>query len=125
MNPKAGRPSVIQKNMQRMISAARTVVTMELVWLRVIRADHLETNDLGGSHGNLCVIAEPQTVYVIDHASGALLVTTERLELDLQGIRPVGVVHRNLSEALRVQLLQPVNYRLQLRPARGGNCWPL
>ena len=37
MNPKAGRPSVIQMNIQRMISAARMVMAMERVWLYVIR----------------------------------------------------------------------------------------
>ena len=99
-----------------MIGAARIVVAMEVVWLSVIETDHLEANDLGGRHSNLYFIAEPQAVNVIDHASGALLVTTERLELDQQSIWPVGVVHRNLPESLGVQLLQPVNYCLQMRP---------
>ena len=47
------------------------------------------------------------------------------LELDQQGVGPVGIVDRHRGEAGRVHLLEPVDQRLGLRGVETGTGWRL
>ena len=68
----------------------------------------LEADDLARGGHDLAAITEPQTLDVVHHLGGAVLIAGERIELDQHLVDPVRVAHRYLGEAGRVVGLETV-----------------